>query len=195
MLQPEQRLFFGDFGNGHAANVIVDETDRWHLEGLYTRTFSGLSATTTTDGVVALQLELLQPSLMRMGAAGRIAQVSWVEFVSESGAVMLQDLSYSSLLTYAVDLPDVINASNPAENSLGYVEAQGNGHGLVFAQWTPQCSSTLVNSSSCVAVELEEADSLRITNGANNEGMSPITLAHPQDAVFVVNGVGSSSQL
>ena len=188
-------VFFGDFSNGHTADITVDESDHWRLEGLYTRTFSSLSASTTTSGgVVSLQLQLLQSSLTRVGAAGRIEQVSWAEFVSESGAVMLQDLSHSSALTYAVDLPDVIRSGNSTESSLGYVEAQGNGHALVFAQWTPQCSSTTVESSSCIAVELEEADSLRITNGANNNDLSLITLAHPRDTAFAAGAVGSSGQ-
>jgi hypothetical protein len=73
-------------------------------------------------------------------AAGRDTerQISWAEFVSGSGEVMLQDLSYSSTLTYAVDLPAVISVTNATESSLGYVEAQGNGHALVFVRWTPR---------------------------------------------------------
>jgi hypothetical protein len=186
---------FGDLSSGHTAEITVDESDHWDLEGLYTRTYSGLSASTTTSGgVVSLQLQLLRSSLTRTGAAGRIEQASWVEFVSGAGAVMLQDLSHSSALSYAVDLPDVISAGNSTESSLGYVEAQGNGHGLIFARWTPQCGNTTVETSSCVAVELEEADSLRITNGASNIGVPSTILAHSRDTAFVVGAVSRSTQ-
>ena len=184
------------FGDGRNVVVTVDESEHWQFDGLYTRTFSGLRASTSTSqgNMVSLHLQLLQSSLTRTGAPGRIEQVSWAEFVSSLGEVMLQDLSYSSTLTYAVDLLDVISVTNSTESNLGYVEAQGNGHALVFARWTPQCSSTTVESRSCVAVELEEADSLRITNGASNIAIASVTLAHPQDAAFIAGGVGTSTQ-
>ena len=184
------------FGTDWTVEITVDPDDVWHLDGLYTRAFSELQVSTNVsdDGGVAIQLQLGQSQLTRPGRAGRFEEITWAEFVSSTGAVMHKDLSHSPFLTYSVDLPEVISVINSTQSSRGFVEAQGDGSGLVFAHWVPQCSSLSIESRMCIGVELEVPESLRIVGGGSDDGLDPVTLVHLQDAAFTVRAVGSSTQ-
>ena len=183
------------FGADRTIDIQVNSSEIWQLQGLHTRTFSGLSVSSSaSEGEVSIALELTESTLMRLGTEGRFRQVSWAEFASPSGVFMHHELSRSPSLTYSVGLPDVISVVNSSLSTLGYVEAQGNGNGAVFATWAPPCGASIIQAVSGIAVELQEADSIRITNGASNGALGTLQLAHSGDAAFVVGAVRSAAQ-
>ena len=186
------------FGPGRVTTITVDCTEVWQLRSVFTRTLTGLSATArrSSGSEIVVQLKLLTASLIRTGAEGLLPQISWAEFVSPEGVMSQLDLSYAPSLTYAPGRPgETIATGNPSSSALGHVEAvSDDDFGTVIARWAPACADTVLETTSCVVVELEEANELRITNGANDGVLSACTLAHSSDAAFLVGVIDKAVQ-